>query len=131
MIVGNVVGIKVINIILNVKIVVINFVLIVLKKSIIFLIILALYVVNNFQEEMEFSKVVEKVKIIFFVGNVTSIKITNIILNAIIVEVNIVLNVLKIIIMFLIILVLYVEKNSPEDTEFSEVVGKIKIIFFA
>ena len=87
--------------------------------------------VNNFQEEMEFSKVVEKVKIIFFVGNVTSIKITNIILNAIIVEVNFVLNVLKIIIMFLIILVLYVEKNSPEDTEFSEVMGKIKIIFFA
>ena len=47
MIVGNVVGIKVINIILNVKIVVINFVLTVLNESMIFLIILALYVENN------------------------------------------------------------------------------------
>ena len=53
LIVGNAEVIKVINIILNVKIVEVNFVLNAQKTIIMFLIIHVLYVENNFQEDME------------------------------------------------------------------------------
>ena len=114
---GNVNNIKTTNIILNVKTVAVNFVLNVQKIILIFLIILVLYVGKNSPEDMEISKVVVKAKNIMFAGNVINIKITNIILNAKIVEVNFALNVQKIILIFLIILVLKDENNFQEVTE--------------
>ena len=117
MIAGNVVDIRTTNIILNVKIVEVNFALIALKKSIIFLIILVLYVEKNFQKDMECSKVADKAKNTMFAGNVNNIKTANIILNVKTVAVNFVLNVQKIMLIFLIVLVLYVVNNFQEDME--------------
>ena len=87
----NVEVIKVINIILSVKIVEVNFVLNAQKTIIIFLIILVLYVENNSPEEVEDLLTVVKARIIMIVGNVGDIKVINIILNAKIAEVNFVL----------------------------------------
>ena len=93
-----------------------------------FLIILVLYVEKNSPEDMEDLLIVVKAKITLIAGNVEVIKVTNIILNAKIVEVNFALNVRRIILIFLIILVLYVESNFQEDMEDLKTVVKAKII---
>jgi hypothetical protein len=128
LIVENVEVIKVTNIILNAKIVEVNFVLNVQRTILTFLIILVLYVEKNSPKDVEDLLIVVKAKITLIAGNVEVIKVTNIILNAKIVEVNFALNVRRIILIFLIILVLYVESNFQEDMEDLKTVVKARII---
>ena len=93
LIVENAKFIKLTNIILNVKIAKVNFVLNAQKQIIIYLIIHVLYVENNFYKEKENLLIVEKKKIILIVENARLVKLINIILNVKIAKVNFVLNV--------------------------------------